>query len=150
MNNLTDNLNPLQLGNFKVSIDSSEFANIQFFCTVFNLPGISKGPTESRYKGRSANFQGDAPQFDTIELTFIVDEGMKNYEEVLNWLLDNNKYKDMVLSVLSNRNTTNRQIRFKDTFPVSLGSIEFNTQATDTSYASCSATFKYTSFELIK
>jgi len=79
--NLTDNLNMLPPGNFKVTIDSREFANVQFFCTTANLPTVSSSEVSSGYTHKNAYFPGDTIEYGTFDITFIVDEEMKNYIE---------------------------------------------------------------------
>ena len=85
-NNLTDNLNMLPPGNFKVTIDSREFANVQFFCTTANLPAISSAEVLQGYAHKNAYFPGDTIEYSTFDITFIVDEEMKNYIEMYNWI----------------------------------------------------------------
>lgn len=153
MNNLTDNMNLLQPGNFKISIDNLETANLQFFCTNVVLPSLSKSAVTQNFRGKQAHFPGDLQSFDTMDVTFILDEDMRNYEEVYNWITDveeDPKFKDITLSILSNRNTTNRQIRFHDAFPTNIGSITFSTAETDSDYMTCSVTFVFSYFEFIR
>ena len=154
MNNLTDNINMLTPGGFKVSIDSKEFANLQFFCTNVALPSINQTEVLSTYKNNNAFFPGEIITYDAFTLTFIVDEEMKNYLEIFNWLSKNRRtnpiFKDITLSILSNKNTTNKQILFHDAFPTSLGSLDFTTQDTALDAITCSVIFRYNKFEFIK
>ena len=53
--NITDNKNFLAPGNFKVTIDSSEYANIQFFCTSASVPSISQAPVSTSFKNFNAH-----------------------------------------------------------------------------------------------
>ena len=154
MNNLTDNINMLTPGGFKVIIDSREFANLQFFCINANLPGVTSAEVPSTYKGNNAFFPGDVINYENFSVTFIVDEKMKNYIEMFNWISENNTnnptFKDITLSVLTNKNTTNKQILFHDAFPTSLGSLDFTTQDTALDAITCSVIFRYNKFEFIK
>ena len=48
---------------------------------------------------------------------FIIDEEMRNYQEIYDWMKDNTeKYEvaDMILSVMSSHNTVNKQFQFKN------------------------------------
>ena len=56
MSNLTTNLNMLVPGNFKVTIDSNEFANLQFFCTTAEVPSIAQTATQQDFKNENAYF----------------------------------------------------------------------------------------------
>ena len=165
--NLTDNLNMLPPGNFKVTIDSREFANVQFFCTTANLPTVSSSEVSSGYTHKNAYFPGDTIEYGTFDITFIVDEEMKNYIEMYNWIkedsgydddkiqrstkiLHEEKFKDIILSIQTNKNTINKQIRFSDAFPTSLGDLAFTTQDTAVEYITCTVTFRYNKFEFIR
>ena len=164
--NLTANLNMLSPGNFKVTIDSTEFANLQFFCTNANIPTLSTSEVLQGYKNRNAYFPGDTIEYGTFDITFIVDEEMKNYIEMQTWILKNadhnitnttsgnfnheEKFKDITLSIQTNKNNINKQIKFIDSFPLSLGDLSFTTQDTAVEYITCQVSFRYNRFEIIR
>ena len=58
-------------------------------------------------------------------------------------------YSDMTLTVLSNKNNPIVEIRFEDAFPVALGSLDYNQNATDVEYLSVTADFKYKIFKVV-
>ena len=165
-NNLTTNLNMLGPGNFKVTIDSSEFANLQFFCTAANVPSLTANEVLQGYGNRNAYLPGDTLEYGTFEITFIVDEEMKNYIEMNSWITKNadhnitktkstsfsheEKVKDITMSVLTAKNTINKQLRFTDAFPTSLGELAFTTQDTAVEYLTCTVSFRYNRFEFIR
>jgi hypothetical protein len=164
--NLTTNLNMLGPGNFKVTIDSSEFANLQFFCTAANVPGLTSSEVIQGYGNRNGYFPGDTLEYSTFDITFIVDEELKNYIEVFNWLKSDaghdtlqtktgptahkDKLKDITLSIQSAKNTINKQLKFTDAFPISLGALSFTTQDTAVEYITCDVSFRYNRFEFIR
>jgi len=152
--NLSDNLNMLSPNGFKVTIDSQEYANLQFFCTAANVPSINQNSVLQPFRNDNAYFPGDKIEYSTFDVTFIVDEELKNYEEILDWLLTNRgekpKFKDITLSILTNKNTTNRQVRFLDCFPINLGVLPFTTQDTALEYITCDVSFQYNKFEFIR
>jgi hypothetical protein len=152
--NLTDNKNLLQPTNFKLTIDSTQYANTQFFCTTVNLPGTSKGPVEAKFKNEIGYFPGDTTTYSELTISFLVDEEMKNYIEIYDWLQNGLStspiFKDISLSILSNKNTTNRIIQFKDAFPISISDLEFTSQAAEIEYLTCSVTFKFNKFVFVK
>ena len=152
--NITDNKNFLAPGNFKVTIDSSEYANIQFFCTSASVPSISQAPVSTSFKNFNASVPGDTVDYNTLDLTFVVDEEMKNYLEIHDWMLENNsskpKYKDVLLYIQTNKNTLNKQVRFHDAFPISLDTLSFTTQDTSVEYISCAVSFSYNKFTFVR
>ena len=152
--NLTDNKNFLSPGAFKVTIDSSEFANLTFFATTASIPSLSQPSVLQGFRNTNVYVPGDTIEYSTMEVTFIVDEELKNYTEIHNWLITNRsdkpKYKDITLSILSNKNTTNKQIRFHDAFPIDLGALSFTTQDTAVEYVTCTTTFQYNKFDIVR
>jgi hypothetical protein len=50
---------------------------------------------------------------------------------------------DATLTILSAKNNPVVEVRFKDVFPVNLGGLQYNQQATDISYLSVDVIFKY-------
>ena len=50
---------------------------------------------------------------------------------------------DATLMVLTNKNNPVVEVRFKDIFPISLGGLQYNQQATDINYLTCDVIFKY-------
>jgi len=81
---------------------------------------------------------------------------MENYVETFDWLHNisqtNNAedFKaDATLLILSSHNNVTKQIKFKGVFPTALGSVEFDSQATDVEYVQMDISFAYTNFEFV-
>jgi hypothetical protein len=80
---------------------------------------------------------------------------MKNYEELFNWLMQNNKMNtpirhDMILTIMTSKNNLNRQFRFIGSFPTSVSGFELSTQSTDVEYVSSDVSFRYNRLEIIR
>ena len=56
-------------------------------------------------------------------------------------------FSDATLTILSAKNNPVTEIRFKDVFPISLGGLSYNQQATDINYLSVDVSFKYSIYE---
>ena len=56
-------------------------------------------------------------------------------------------YSDATLTVLTNKNNPVTEVRFRDTFPTSLGGLSYDQQAGDVAYLSCDITFSYKYYE---
>jgi hypothetical protein len=97
---------------------------------------------------------GDTISYDTLSLRFAIDEDLKNYREIFDWMISNREngldFSDMILSVLTNHNNGNREFQFRDAFPISLSGVEFTTQATDVEYLQADVSFRYSEFSVIK
>ena len=155
MTQLTDNFNMLSPTGFRVTIESPKFSNLEYFITTFSLPTVSLGETEAAYRNYQGFVAGDKVTYDAVDLTFMVDEDMNNYIEVFNWIQSNaneniSAKHDIILSILSSHNNVNKQIRFVNALPVSLGGVDFTTQTTSIEYLQSTVSFRYDYFEIIK
>ena len=157
MNNLTKNKNFLSPTGFKISIDSSKFANLEYFCTSTSLPTMTLNPIAIPFRGQQVVVPGDKIDYGQIDVRFIINEDMDNYIEMFNWLQDCSKSPntkdisyDITLSILTSKLNKNKQIKFVSAMPISLDGFEFNVQNTDIEYLSASVTFQYTRFEFVK
>jgi len=152
---LTANKNFLSPVGFTLKIDSG-MANTEYFCTQANIPGISLANVETPYKGVNLGMTGDRLTFEDLTITFNITENMENYIEMWNWMhniiskkdADENYKFDARLMVLTSHNNVVKEIKFQDIFPISLGSVEFNSQLTDIEYVQATVTFKYTYYEI--
>ncbi len=151
--NLTSNINMLSPTGFKLTINREKFANTEFFITSFGIPSVTSGEVQTNFRNRIGYTPGEAITFDTLSLRFAIDEDMTNYTEMFNWMksnTDTTERHDMILSVMSSHNNVNKQFQFKDSFPTSLGGVEFNSQSTDVTYLQADVTFRYNEFAIIK
>ena len=175
IDNQPENLNILSGVAFRFAVN--DIPNVNFFCQSAQLPGISLGeiaiPTMHTPIFKAGNIT-----FDPLAVRFIVDEDLKNYLEIYDWIrglghpTSFNEYKefrtgtnplpvastnknfvdtsrrksDATLTVLTNKLNGNIQVTFKDCFPVSLGSIDFDLTNADISSIVVSVSFRYTSF----
>ncbi len=151
--NLTTNMNLLAPNGFRLTINREKFANTEFFVTQFSLPTLSLGETQVNYKNAQGYLAGDVLQFDSLSLRIAIDETMANYTELLNWMVGNEtkiETHDMILSILSNNNESNKQIQFSNVFPTSIAGVEFATTNPSIEYLQTDITFRYDRFTIIK
>ena len=69
---------------FKFSI--IKLPKVEYFCTAANLPGINLGTAEQITPLKDIPLPGDRLQYDTLNITFLVDENLENYREIHGWL----------------------------------------------------------------
>lgn len=166
------NLNPLQGNGFRFSI--TKLPEISFFIQRINLPGLGLPSVTMETPLSKAPLPGDKIDFDNLQLTFLVDEEMKNYCAVYNWLValgfpklhrqytdymsqdEINRfselaknYSDGTLEIMNNSSNICKIVQFRDLVPIRLDSLEFNSQNTDTEYLSCTCTFDFTYYEFV-
>tara|TARA_B100000780_G_C21042679_1_gene418442 strand:- start:94 stop:654 length:561 start_codon:yes stop_codon:yes gene_type:complete len=172
--NQPTNMNYLSPVNFDLQI--TKLPKVKYFCTGVTLPGVTFSEVEHNTTlSVSSYLPGDKINFDPLVVKFLVDEDMKNYMEIFNWIqalgpgldttdyvnLTDSKstptgrfasedslkiYSDATVFANTSSNNTNVEFNFVDCFPTSLGSIEFNSQADGVEYATCDLTLRYTLF----
>ena len=57
-------------------------------------------------------------------------------------------YGDATLTIMTSKNNPIMEVRFSDLYPVSLGALQFDQQATDITYLTATATFSYKLYEM--
>lgn len=150
------------LNNNSFTFILNRIPKIAFRIVSINLPDISISPPTGPNPMGVQYFPGSAPDFGSLRMTFVVDENLLNYEELYRWINQQIFSKvyapktteerflvsDGTLVSLTNASNPNRTIIFKDMFPISLGSIEFDTRDSSVSPVMCTAEFKFSYFIL--
>ena len=90
-----------------------------WFCTAANIPGISLGEAQYPTPMSDINLTGDKLTFETLNITFIVDEELQNYRELWDWMVGIGapKSHDQWTSVLSEGDGAVRQFGTNDKDP---------------------------------
>ena len=171
------NLNSLSAVNFDLLIN--KLPKTKYYCVGATLPGINFSEAQHNTTLAIESYlPGDKITFDPLVVRFAVDEDMKNYQEIYNWIMqlgpgantddfrtlvgstksttgfDNRTgdfkemYSDATLLVNTSSNNANVEFQFVDCFPTSLGSIEFATDAPEVEYAIADMTLRYTYFKI--
>jgi len=155
MNNLTLNKNLLSPNGFRLTIDSTRFANTEYFCISSPIPSVSASEANSPFRNKQNSYPGEKVIYSPLDIRYMVTENMENYVELFNWMVDNANEStlstcDITLHILTSSNNVIRQIRFVEAFPVSIGAIDFHTQNTDVEYVVADASFQYSHFYFLK
>ena len=174
-----------QSNQFKVYIPI--FPLVEWFVISCNVPGITMGQGVVPTPLVDYPIVGEKLTYDSFSMTFLVDEKLKNFMELHNWLInmappqntnqfmattsdyviptgqntkfyaadntnsqtstgstsDRQLYCDITLFILSSKNNPVATVVMRDAFPVSLSSLDYSQQETDTSYVQCNMTFAY-------
>ena len=162
------NKNFLSPINFRFAIKRAPHVN--FFVQGVNLPGLSLPDIDVSNPLIRVPYPGDHLLYDELDLSFKVDEDLKNYMEIHEWLRALGKrsydeYKtltqktsttgetirsDMTLTVLTSNRNANYSVTFKDAFPIKLSGINFDVTSSDVDYVPASATFRYVTYDVTK
>ena len=170
--NQLQNRNYLSPVGFKFTL--AKEPKVSFFCTSSKIPEISlQTETQNTYL-KDIDVPGDKLTYADLYLKFLVDEDLVNYMAIHNWLTglgfpeSAQDYRDLLsnqddltqpldpkrafsdgsLYILDSNYNTNAIVKFKDLFPVSLTSLNFDSTQTDVQYFTAEATFKYTIYDI--
>lgn len=163
--NQPDNLNLLQLVAFETNFQ--RIPNVNYFCQKVNIPGMVLGSAVQPTPFSDIPLEGDKLSFDTLDISFIIDEDMQNYQEIYSWLLsmgfpDNYPQftslktapiasaidglrSDVNVILHTNKSKPNYNITFMDAFPISLSAINFDSAASNLEPHIAEASFMFTS-----
>jgi hypothetical protein len=142
----------------------------EFFIQNINLPGFKLGEPAFSNPFVTIPEPGEHLAYNPLTITFKVDEDLKNYLEIHQWMKDLGKPKnfheyrelavevpqitgygvksDITLILMTNIKNPHYAINFIDCFPVSIGDIQFDTRLEDIAYLTATATFKYVYYDI--
>tara|TARA_B100000900_G_scaffold175824_1_gene149178 strand:+ start:364 stop:990 length:627 start_codon:yes stop_codon:yes gene_type:complete len=70
---------------FKFSI--IKLPKVEYFCTAVNIPGISLGDATQATSLKNIPIPGDKLTYEPLQMTFLVDENLENFQEIHGWLV---------------------------------------------------------------
>ena len=59
---------------------------VEYFCTAANIPGITLGGANQPTPLKDIPIPGDKLDYDTLNISFLVDENLENYREIHGWM----------------------------------------------------------------
>lgn len=144
---------------------------VNYFCTSANIPDMTLGQIDTVDNTFiKLPTPGDKLTFGLITVRFRVDEDLKNFQEVYNWMVglgypDNfqqradlqqgvqrqgDVYSDASLIITTAAYKPNIEVKFIDAYPVSIAMPEFDIEQTTVTPMVADATFAYRKYELNK
>ena len=169
-----ENRNYLSPVGFRFNLKRSP--GVAYMCNQANIPDLTLGVAEQPNYLRQIPTPGDMLDFGDLNLRFLVDEDLKNYMEIQNWMRGlgypesvqefrdlegsgftprrdyvqsgHDIYSDGTLQILSSNYISKFNVNFKDLFPYSLTTLAFDATDTDIEYFTADVAFKYTAYEL--
>ena len=149
---------------------------VSFFSNTAQIPGIDLGVTIQPNYLNDIPRPGDKIDFSDFTLRFLIDEDLKNYMQLQNWMrglgfpeslseiyreLAKEKavydqemegeqllFSDGTLQVLNSTSNPQFLVKFSGMFPTSLSTLDFDATPTDIEYFTAEATFKYTMYNI--
>jgi len=164
---------------------------VEFTVQTANIPGISLGSTSFETPLKDIAGVGDKVTYQTLDVSFLVDENLNNYKEIHDWITglgfpqdhtqfktlqgtgadrfpgttsstaargtsiaqpadEGGIYSDATLTVLNSKNIAKTEIRFKNVYPISLGSLSYDIKASDVDYLQVQASFNYMYYDIVQ
>jgi hypothetical protein len=148
LNDQVKNINPLTEVQFKFEI--VDFPATTFFVQTVNLPGVAFDPTPiGRPMRTDVNIMAGAVSYEPLEVTFVVDEYLKNWLEMFNWVTGAQPhYTNAVLTILSSSMNPTLEVHFENTFPTNLTEIAFDSTVSETTSLISTVTFNYSVYTI--
>jgi len=164
-----ENRNFLSSVAFKFNL--AKYPKVDFFSNSAIIPQLTLATATQPTYLKDIDVPGEKLTFGDFTLKFLVDENMENYLAVYNWLVGlgfpetTKQFKDITTDSADQRDLTEAfcdgtlrilnsnyreisRVKFKDLFPVSLTSLDFDATTSDVQYFTAQATFKYTIYDL--
>jgi hypothetical protein len=160
--NRPQNLSFLSQVGFKFEIARSP--NFNYFIQKVRFPGVSLPELFEANPFVKSPVPGDHLEYEKLEITFKLDEDMRGYFDMYDWLTALGKPEDFsqsariyqkplydeapvfsqgTLIILNGNMMPNIQVIFYDMLPVRLSGFELQTDATDVQYITASMTLSY-------
>ena len=149
----------------------TKFPKVDFFSNSARIPELSLELAQQSSYLKNIAVPGERLTYGDFTLRFLVDENMENYLSVYNWLTGlgfpettkefaeiikdkdgqrdpKEAFCDGTLRILNSNYREVAKVKFKDLFPISLSSLDFDATNTDVQFFTAEATFKYTIYDL--
>ena len=153
----------LPTNGFRVVI--KRLPGLEFYAQRFQTPDASITVVEQATPFMQLKLPGDKMMYGPLVVTFKVDEYLKNYEAIRDWMSavsrerswsDYDKLRrseegivsEMTLAILDSKTNVGVEFAFRDVFPISLGSLQFDSTQTDVIYSTVDVTFEHDGYEV--
>jgi hypothetical protein len=157
---ITNYLSPLE---FQVTVN--RLPEVEFFTQTLEIPSVSAAGIVVDNPFNYTHITPNKVSYSNLNLSFIVDENMKNYMSVFYWMTgvgfpqnykqfedlqesEEGLISDISIIVMNSNKNPNIIVNFKDCFPVSLSPIKLDTTSPQLIYPTATATFTYTYFNI--
>jgi hypothetical protein len=163
----SDPINKNFLGQTGFRLVLERTPTVNYFSQSASLPAISLGAANIVNPLIDYPLPGEKLTFSPFNISFRVDEDLKNYIEIYNWLVglgspgSTDQYKnyknasinqsilsDATLSILSSKYNPNLRIKFQKMFPESISELLFTSTGSDIEYLEATVSFRYSLYTI--
>lgn len=151
---------------FRVVINRENFANLQFYAQTVQHPSADLDNVEVSYpRAGTVPFIGESITFGVLSMDVLVDENMRVYQEMYDWLVrateETHKlqtsrfsrsapkiasYHDVQVHILTSHNNVNHSFKYINCCPTGIGNINFQA-TTSEQYTTFPVSFRFDYFE---
>jgi hypothetical protein len=167
------NLDLLQSTKFRITFD--RLPGVTYYCQTANLPGVSLTEIPRSTPFIDLYVPGEKMIYDTLNITFLVDEDLRAWTELHDWIrgitfptnfkeyidlqrtakssyiraqnATNAQYSSSIMTLYTNKNNPNFRVKFVDMFPISVGTLLFNASDTAENIITADATFRFSYYD---
>ena len=157
--------------NNQYQVTISNFPLTQYFCQAVTVPGISLGAVARHTSLATIPTVGDTLEFDNFAMTFLLDEELRNYREIHDWMInigfpyshgqfkatkrrdeverggDLDLYSEIIITILTSKNNPKVRVKIHEAFPISLSGLEYTNADTEIPYLTAEVSFAYAHYE---
>jgi len=163
----SDPINKNFLGQTGFRLVLERTPTMNYFSQSASLPAISLGATNIVNPLIDYPLPGEKLTFSPFNISFRVDEDLKNYIEIYDWLVglgspsSTDQYKkyrnasinqaslsDATLSILSSKYNPNLRVKFQKMFPESISELLFTSTGSDIEYLEATVSFRYSLYTI--
>ena len=172
MSNPLSNRNFLSPVGFKLQIE--RMPEVDFFCKAASIPEVNAGFPRVSSFNLDFPVTPDKMSFAELAVEFLIDEDLKNYSVIQNWLRGMtkpeyygqtgkcikqgnykeshlawlNEYTTLNLFILTSNFNNNIVVKFYNAFPVSINTLDFNVDTKDIEYLVGRVGFQYSHYDI--
>jgi hypothetical protein len=160
----------------KFKLNFARIPATTYFCQSASLPGLSLTEVPRNTPFIDLYVPGEKLLYDTLNITFLVDEDLVGWQEIHDWIramtfpydfeeyvnLKNlssvaqsrsinrlpPQYSDASMTIYTNKNNPNIRVQFKDLFPISLGGLVFNSSDSAENIITSDVTFRFSYYNI--
>jgi hypothetical protein len=159
-----DNINYLSPTGFRFVC--TNLPETQFYCQTANIPGVSISEVPVATPHRQHWVAGDNLTYDEFSITMIVDEYMRNWQEIQQWIIGLGKpesFRQYARAKIAEKIKTNASLfiltgsknpalrfDFFDVWPKTISSISMDITASEITYLTADISFQYNYYEMTR
>jgi|TARA_R110001583_G_scaffold5079_5_gene28044 hypothetical protein len=172
LNDQPNNVNFLSPLGFNFAI--KKLPNTNYFVQAVNVPSVQMGDAIMPTPFVNIPTIGDRISYAEFQVSFKVDEDLRNYIELYDWMVQlgfpedfsqakniyekqNNvdfmaegPYSDATITILNSAMRPNLEVLFEDAYPISLSDLQFSATSPSVDYIECQVTFRYKLFRILR